>query len=814
MNIAKPKILITSMLAPLLMMTGMVAGAQAATIGPQLQDQLSTTTGSLEVIVTFAQDGPLDAADFALLQTLGVSGVGLQTLPMAGVLATPAQIASLSNNPEIRSIYFNAPLQWENFESTQITGIDRMRNDADLRINGLPVSGKGVGVVINDSGVDGLHPDLQFPEHVVQNVAAQTNLHSLDEMLPITYQEDIPNTDIGGGHGTHVAGIVGGSGAASGGEQEGVAPGADIIGYGSGAGLFILDTLGGFDYALTHQFQYNIRVVSNSFGSTGDTGTDFDPENPTNIATKALSDRGIIVVFSAGNSGSGESTITGNFKKAPWVVTAAAGDKGGLLADFSSRGVRDTGGEVVVDGETFIWEDRPTITAPGVDVVSAFASTSGGSAPETDNPFYTVKSGTSMSAPHVSGIVALMLEANPNMGWRDVKAILQDTATNMPGREGWEAGAGYVNAYAAVEASLALKEFGKTVKQNREFNASANISVAGSEDYSIDFMPAGPTETVTFEVAEGISLVAASANVGENTVALVLTDPLGNRYGSSISLPVLGQNIAATAAGVPGTWELTVRGIGSVSGVALDPAGVTNGMALPGTINANVKQLQVDGFTGLNDIEGHPAEGFIQFGVQERLLDADSNGNFWPDAALTRAVLADWLTLASGIRQAPANDQPAFTDASGEPLRSYAEAVSVNGAALKDTFHSQLGVMMSAAGEFAPAAEVNREALAFSLIQALGLEATALAFDDTVSADYNGQSVPLSDADAITPELRGHVQLAITLGILNVRFELQQGPFDLEPTVSARFEPDATVSRVGYAAAASRFLNAYSQAAE
>ncbi|XQF92675.1 hypothetical protein ACOBV9_16680 [Pseudoalteromonas espejiana] len=56
-------------------------------------------------------------------------------------------------------------------------------------------------------------------------------------------------------------------------------------------------------------------MISNSFGSTSDTGTDFNPDHPTNVATKQLSDNGVIVVFSAGNSGSGESTITGNFKK-------------------------------------------------------------------------------------------------------------------------------------------------------------------------------------------------------------------------------------------------------------------------------------------------------------------------------------------------------------------------------------------------------------------------------------------------------------------------------------------------------------------
>lgn len=69
-------------------------------------------------------------------------------------------------------------------------------------------------------------------------------------------------------------------------------------------------------------------------------------------------------------------------------------------------------------------------------------------------PYYTMISGTSMSAPHVAGIAALMLEANPELNPTDVKRILKETATPMPDRSEWEVGAGYVNAYDAVGQAL------------------------------------------------------------------------------------------------------------------------------------------------------------------------------------------------------------------------------------------------------------------------------------------------------------------------------------------------------------------------
>ncbi|MBD3654251.1 S8 family serine peptidase [Kangiella sp.] len=790
----------------------------AKSIGPQLSDLLSDATEQevFEVIVTFEGNEPASLSQLQALESLGVnSGVSFNRLPMVGITATKQQIDAIYARDDVRSVWYNAPLTLENDGSTELTGVDRLRDDQSMRNMGMPYSGRGIGVVINDSGVDGTHSDIKYPNHVTQNVLAQVNLNSLSGILPITYQEDVANTDIGGGHGSHVAGIIGGNGAMSSGLYQGVAPGAKLIGYGSGAGLFILDTLGGFDYALTHQFDYNIRVISNSFGNTGDTGTDFNPDDPTNVATKALSDNGVIVVFSAGNSGSGEATITGNFKKAPWVITVAAGDKQGNLADFSSRGVKGKSGQAVVDGETFTWEDRPTITAPGVDVISARASlsslsalsvTSDSEVMDADHvPYYTVMSGTSMAAPHASGVVALMLEANPNLTWREVKRILQETATNMPGLEPWESGAGYVNAYAAVKAVLdETKSFGETTKIQRKFNAAAQTSIAGEFEITVPFSPVGENEGVTFEVNDEASLLMVRANVADNTVGMSLTSPSGKRYGSSIALPVLGQNIAVTAPAEAGTWTLRANGIGGISGVDVDPANVTNGYALPGEIDAVVKITRTDGFVGLNDVVGHPAQAFIETAVSEQLVDALSDG-FAPDEAITRSQMADYLTLGAGIRQSNAADSQQYIDVTEDV--SAINAVTQSGSPLRDRAQVTEPVMSANGNMFNPNAGVNKIDVAYSLVQSLGLEELANSFSGDITAIFGADRVVLEDQDMIPAELKGYVQLALDLGILNVQFSVEQGMFELEPTIKAHFNPYDQMTRGGFAVAITRFYS-------
>src|SRR3989454_89759 len=334
---------------------------------------------------------------------------------------------------------------------------------------------------IRDSGIDGTYnADVAYPQYTVQNVKVLYNQNDLftfgkDAPKPIRkgatlVVENLANSETSVGHGTHVAGIVGARGTSSNGYYTGVAPGANLIGIGTGDVLFIFFALAGFDYILDHQQQYNIKVVNNSWGTSGA----FDPNDPINEATKKVASRGITVVFAAGNDGPAQNTLN-PYSVAPWVIGVAAGCKlvtpdptnsaalcddptgqhrDPILADFSSRGVPDDP------------LYHPDITAPGVRIVSTRASTgtvlNGLDLPDDATTcnislanvlYYTCASGTSMATPHVVGVVALMQEAaGGTLSPDDVLAAITQTARPLPGFAQWEVGAGYVDALAAVNA--------------------------------------------------------------------------------------------------------------------------------------------------------------------------------------------------------------------------------------------------------------------------------------------------------------------------------------------------------------------------
>jgi serine protease AprX len=801
-----------------------------AHLDPQLVQKLATTAAAdeLQVVISYKQSVPVTAAEIADMRALGITkGVTMRTLPIAGALATPAEIRALAKRSNVASIYWNAPLRYMDNEASGLSGAARtVANPGDYS-RAIPFSGAGVSVVINDSGIDATHMDLQFGNHVVQNTQGVTNLAAYDTMLPITYVEGVPNTDWGSGHGTHCAGIVGGSGARSNGLYRGVAPGASLVGYGSGAVLLILDAVGGLDYAATNQFSYAnpIRVVSNSWGSSGT----FDPTDPVSISTYELYKRGIVSVFAAGNDGPGEDTHN-PYAQAPWVISVGASEKDAVLTGFSSRGKRgETGSFTMADGRSWTYIDEPTIVAPGVDIIST-RDLEGALPPleaqhdaETLDPghlpFYTHMSGTSMATPHVAGIIALMLEANPHLTVSQVKDIIERTATNMTGRLPWEAGMGHINAYAAVaEAAGVRSGYGATVNGLREFNANALLAPGGAPiPFSIDFSPYGEVESVPFEVGANVAWVTATADT-TSTVAVVLTDPDGNRYGSAIGIPapIAGNDghITTGGPGKAGTRHVTVRGIGSVSGTSVDPLGITNGWAAPGAVDGQISFINSGGYTGMGDVANHPARTAIEFAVANRLVDGYSDKQFRPDAVLKRSELAQYLLMGQSVRQSlPFSGRSSFTDlGTGTATYAYAESAVARGGALRDLSESQDGVMGTLNGAFRPSDSVTRVSLAYSLVQSMALQSEARAFNGALTAFYDGKRIAIDDVASIPASLRGYVQLALDRGLINARFAVTQGPYDLQPTLHAYFDPTKTVTRAAFAVAAGRYQAAYQSA--
>jgi serine protease AprX len=440
-----------------------------------------TGTDAAIYIVNFDETQTTEAAVTSGILNAGAGVVQFNNFSMVAALATPAQLLAISALPGLEGIYANKQLEYYMLHES----VPAIRADA---VHVAGITGKGIGVAILDSGIDGLYnPDVAYPQYTIANVKVLYNQDDLftfgrDAPKPIRkgatlVTPNIPNSETSVGHGTHVAGIVGARGTASTGYYTGVAPGANLIGIGTGDILFVFFALAGFDYILDNRQQYNIKVVNNSWGTTGA----FDPKDPINEATKKVSSRGITVVFAAGNEGPGENTLN-PYSVAPWVISVAAGCKVGVvdptnsqsgcmrddgsnplaptdneprdhvLADFSSRGI---------PGDPLY---HPDITAPGVRIVSTRASTGtvmNGLDLNRDarlcniallnEPFYTCASGTSMASPHIAGVVALMQEAaGGRLTPTQVLSALTATAQPLPGYATWEVGAGYVDAFAAV----------------------------------------------------------------------------------------------------------------------------------------------------------------------------------------------------------------------------------------------------------------------------------------------------------------------------------------------------------------------------
>jgi subtilisin family serine protease len=358
-------------------------------------------------------------------------------------------IKQLAAYPDVFQIHSNRPIGAHNYRTSVTVGADVVRNF-------MGFTGAGIGVAVIDSGISSWHDDLTRGSDPTLYPYGDQRVAKFVDFVKGQTQ---PYDDYG--HGTHVAGIIAGNGYDSNGQKSGIAPRARLISLkvldANGTGT-ISNIIAALNWIAANAATYNIRVVNMSVGAGIHESYLTDP---LTLATKAVTDRGITVVSAAGNIGKnsagqeqfGGITAPGN---APWVLTVGASSTMGTLtrsddtlADFSSR------------GPTYLdYIAKPDLVAPGVGTISLAAPGSlfystkttallPGTMPLGTLPYLSL-SGTSMAAPVVSGTVALMLQANPNLTPNLIKAILQYTAQVYPGYRPLEQGAGFLNTYGAV----------------------------------------------------------------------------------------------------------------------------------------------------------------------------------------------------------------------------------------------------------------------------------------------------------------------------------------------------------------------------
>jgi serine protease AprX len=300
--------------------------------------------------------------------------------------------------------------------------------------------GSGVGVAIVDTGIC-LHKD--FTEGGNRVIAFKDFVNGRKE----PYDDN--------GHGTHVAGIIGGNGYSSKGKYMGVAPACNFIvikvldhrGDGN-----ISDVLAGLQWIIDNKRKYNIRVVNISVGTSAKDTLD---ENSLLVqGVNTVWDSGIIVVVAAGNNGPSPMSIStpGISRK---VITVGSSDDSASVEVFGSK-TKDYSGR----GPTPYCIKKPDIVAPGSNIISCnisrYVSKGRSNAARyqaADFPMlYTIKSGTSMATPVVSGAMALLLSAYPNLSNREVKLRLRNSAVDLGER--WEKqGWGLLNVRRLLENS-------------------------------------------------------------------------------------------------------------------------------------------------------------------------------------------------------------------------------------------------------------------------------------------------------------------------------------------------------------------------
>ncbi len=434
--------------------------AAAGGLSPDLQAQVQRDPLSLRPVRVIVQLNRTGILSSLLALTYRAQWLGDLPLINATVLSVPqATLPLLSLDPLVAWISPDRKVgaRWD--RDTETLGANQVWVQPGA-------TGRGIRVAILDTG---LHPQAA-------DLSGTTGSNRTVAWKDLVNGRRTPYDD--SGHGTHVAGIVAGSGAASNGQFRGSAPSAEIV------AVKVLDEeckgqvstiIQGLTWCVQQRKALNLRVVNLSLGHRP--GESYRNDPLCKAVRKAVS-HGLVVVCSAGNGGKGsdEKPQYGGILSPgiePTAITVGAtnthetrfrGDDS--VASYSSR------------GPTYVDHlPKPDIVAPGNRIVSLRAPDSvadrnypqhriapaayGGT---SSTAAYAVMSGTSMASAQVSGVVALMLQANPSLTPNATKALLMYTAQPLalrdasgqplsPGLSLLTQGAGSVNAVGAVEVA-------------------------------------------------------------------------------------------------------------------------------------------------------------------------------------------------------------------------------------------------------------------------------------------------------------------------------------------------------------------------
>jgi serine protease AprX len=431
--------------------SGASGTALSGAVGSVVDPTLRGLTGSVHVIVQGARstESALGSLGGSVTHQLPIIGGYSATLPAR-------HVDNLATVPGVRSITRDSAMQVMAASPTmtgstnppdvyqQVTGASQLKAAGD--------TGKNVTVALIDTGVTSMTDTSGRLVSVAQDPLGLTHANCVNFAGDGTCTDEY-------GHGTFLAGLIAGSGAASGGQYAGVAPGAKILSVkvaGADGSADVSTIIAALQWVIAFKNTYNIKVLNLSLGTDG---TQSYQLSPLDYAVEKAWKAGIVTVVSASNLGPGASTID---KPAddPFVLTVGATDDNGTstLSDdsvpaFSARG------PTAADGLA-----KPDLVAPGVGLISLAAP---GAEITTQFPPamaapYRQGSGTSMSTAVVSGLVADILSANPSWSPDRVKYALMSTAEADASSDPTAVGAGLANGYAALSAPAGLANQGIT----------------------------------------------------------------------------------------------------------------------------------------------------------------------------------------------------------------------------------------------------------------------------------------------------------------------------------------------------------------